>query len=223
MPRFAMSAALLALATAAVLFGESSIVDGSGRTVAMLYAGEEKAIRTNLVLPTPGWQRTFTLPSADSITVARAGSVTTYAGSIDMDSTHRLRFTQSVQEVDGKTVIGLNYTASGDLVAEGLYFRIDVPWSDFKNGVADFPGTSRSAYLSDIQPSNTNLMSGDTSQIAVRDTAVNWHFSAQLDRSLYVNLQDKSTESPQNFTFWIYLNRGTLPSGTTGSIQVELS
>jgi O-glycosyl hydrolase len=221
--RFAMSAAVLALAPAVVLFADSSIVDGSGRTVAMLHAGEEKAFRTNLVLPTPGWQRTLSLPSADGVTVTRAGSVTTYAGSIDMDSTHRLRFTQSVQEVDGKTLIGLNYTASGDLVAEGLYFRMDVPWNDFKNGVADYPGTSRSVFLSDVRPANTNIMAGDTSQIAVRDAAVNWGFSARLDRSFYVNLQDKSNESPRNFTFWIYLNRGTLPSGTTGSIQVELS
>jgi len=209
--------------TAAPLFAaDYAIVDGSGRTVGMVHEGEELAIRTSLYLPTPGWQTTYTQPTADRVTVTRSDSVTTYQGSIDMDSTRRLLFTQTVRQDGAATVITLNYSASGTLTAEGLFFRLDVPWADFKGGFAEYPGTNRSTLLPEVRPPNVNLMGATTSRIAVRDAASNWQLAAILDRPYFVNLQDKSNEGPQNFTFWIYVVSGSLASGATGQFRIEL-
>ncbi|MGQ9633449.1 MAG: hypothetical protein ACUVXB_04315 [Bryobacteraceae bacterium] len=111
-----------------LLASDFTMVDGSGRTVGMVHDGEELSIRTSLYLPTPGWQTTYTQPTADRVTQTRSDSVTAYQGSIDMDSSRRLLFTQTVRQEGAAAVITLDYTASGTLSAEGLLFRLDVPW-----------------------------------------------------------------------------------------------
>lgn len=211
------------LAVRPLLAADYAIVDGSGRTVGMVHDGEELAIRTSLYLPTPGWQTTYTQPTADRVTVTRSDSVTTYQGSIDMDSSRRLLFTQTVRQEGAAAVITLDYTASGTLSAEGLFFRLDVPWAEFKGGFAEYPGTNRSTLLPEVRPSNVNLMGATTSRIAARDAASNWQLAAILNRPYFVNLQDKSNESPQNFTFWIYVVSGSLASGATGQFRIDLT
>lgn len=203
--------------------GASPILDGSGRIVGVVHQGEEIAIRTGVYLPTPGWQTTYTLPAADRVTVTRFESGATYQGSIDMDATRRLLFTETVRQEGGGIRITLNYSASGVLTAEGLFFRLDVPWAEFKSGVAEYPGTSRSTVLPEVRPANVNLMGAAASQIAVRDTANNWFVSAALDRPYFVNLQDKSNENPQSFTFWIYVVSGSLASGAAGQFEILLA
>lgn len=200
-----------------LLASDFAMVDGSGRTVGMVHDGEELSIRTSLYLPTPGWQTTYTQPTADRVTETRSDSVTNYQGSIDMDSSRRLLFMQTVRQEGAAAVITLDETASGTLSAEGLFFRLDVPWVEFTGGVAEYPGTNRSTLLPEVRPSHANLMGATASRIAVRDAASNWQLAAILDRSYFVNLQDKSNESPSEFHL-LDLCRlsGSLASGATG-------
>jgi hypothetical protein len=216
--------ALLAfLAAPAVLRAQTTIVDASGRVVAMMYSGEETAIRTNLVLPTPGWQRTLGLPAADRVTATRTDTTATFKGAIELDASHRLDFTEVVREAEGKTLLWLEYSAAADLAVEGLYFRIDLPWGDFQSGASWMDDPSRSVVLPAVAPANPNLLSGTTAGLWAVNAGGGLRWSARLDRPLFVNLQDKSNENPKAYTFWVYLARGTMPAGTRGSVQVELA
>jgi hypothetical protein len=162
-------------------------------------------VRTDLVLPVPGWQRTLSLSSAEGLSVNR-GEVSTWEGTLSFDARQRLRFKQTVREADGRLVIAAEYTALDALTAEGLFFRINIPWVDFNGGTAD--NGLRSATLPEIAPQNNNLLYGETAQLDARNAAGTLRWSARFDRAFPVNLQDKSNESPKNYTFWIYLFHG---------------
>jgi O-glycosyl hydrolase len=199
---------------------EIAVMDGNGRLVSMLYSGQDAAVRTDLVLPGPGWARYISLGSAENLQVSR-GEVSSWQGTLPLDSTHRLRFRQTMREQDGRVLLSLEYTALDDLVAEGLYFRINIPWLDFKGGEVTIG--ARSVKLPEAPPANVNLLAGETPRLDARGPAAALAWAAQFSRPLYVNLQDKSTDSPKNFAFWVYLHRGTLPAGTTGSFDLELT
>jgi hypothetical protein len=201
-----------------------SLVDNSGRLAGMLYSGETTEIRTNLVLPTPGWQTTYSLATSTGATVSRGSDISTWTGQIALDPARRIDFTQSVREAGGKTILTLDYSAAGNLVTEGLYFRIDLPWLDFVSGKVQYDNPAQSATLPAQAPPNPNLLGGNTAGITAAAATQMLNWSARFDRPFFVNLQDKSNESPKAFTFWIYLLRGPLiPDGTSASVQVELS
>ncbi|MBI5086795.1 MAG: hypothetical protein HZB13_19635, partial [Acidobacteria bacterium] len=202
------------------LRGEIVVVDGSGRLVAMLFGGQDAAIRTDVVLPSPGWSRTLTLSSAENVRVER-GEVSTWQGRIPMDATHKLEFRQTVRERDGRVVVGLDYTALNDLTAEGLFFRINIPWVDFRGGTAG--NGTRTIQLPETAPANNNLLYGETAQLDARSASGGMWWAARFNRPFGVNLQDKSSESPKSYTFWVYLQRGNMGAGTRGSVEVELA
>jgi hypothetical protein len=215
--------ALVALcAIQMAVYAQTSIVDASGRVVAMTYSGEQTGVRTNLVLPTPGWQRTLSLPTPDQVTVTRTDTASTFKGAIALDATHRLDFTEVVREADGKTLISLDYSAAGDLVAEGLYLRIDLPWIDFQSGTVWHDDPLRTVVLPAVAPPKPDLLGGQTAGLWAVDAGGALRWSARFDRPFFVNLQDKSNESPKAYTFWVYLLRGSIPSGTRGNVQLEL-
>lgn len=213
---------LLALGAANVLMGQNTVVDASGRVQAMLYSGDQLEVRTNLVLPSPGWARTLGL-TADRVRVTRSDFMTVWEGNIEMAPGQQLLFTQVIREVEGKTRLSLEYRAGADMVAEGLYFRVDVPRPEFKNGTAVLGEPPRQVTLPDAPPAGPNLLGGQTREIQVQDAASNVQFKAVMDQALYVNLQDKWNESPQAYTFWVYLHRGSMPMKTQGKVELELS
>jgi O-glycosyl hydrolase len=215
----ARTAALVA-ACGAASWAEIAVVDGQGRLAAMLYAGDSATVRTDLVLPTPGWTRTNALGSAQNLRVSR-GETSSWEGVLPLDSTHRLGFRQTVREQDGRLLFSLSYTALEDLAAEGLFFRINIPWQEFKGG--DVAIGARTARLPETIPANVNLLSGETQQLDARGPAPSLVWSARLSRPLFVNLQDKSNESPRHFVFWVYLHRGAMAAGAAGSLDLELA
>jgi hypothetical protein len=199
------------------------ILEPSGRLAAILYSGETTEVRSNLVLPTPGWTRTVTLP-ADNAVRTGGDAESSWKGSLDIDSAHRLEFTQTVRNTGTAIVFTLDYSAAGDLGAEGLFFRLDLPWTDFVSGKVWHDDPARAVTLPAVAPARPDLLSGNTTSLnAVSgDGLLRW--SARFDRQLFVNLQDKSSESPKAFTFWVYVARGPrIPDGARGSVQVELT
>jgi O-glycosyl hydrolase len=222
--QFAFPAAVfrfvLPLVMANSLPAEIGVFDGTGRMVAMLLSGQDAAVRTDLVLPSPGWQRTLTLASAENLPLSR-GDVSSWQGTIPMDASHRLQFKQTVREADGRVILAVEYKALQDLTAEGLYLRINIPWIDFKGGTTG--NGQRTITLPEVAPSNSNLLSGDTAQLDARSLGGQLQWSARFNRSLFVNLQDKSNESPKSYTFWVYLERGSMPAGKAGSVEVMLA
>ncbi len=186
----------------------------------MLYRGQDARVRTDLTLPSPGWQRTLTLAAAEERSVIR-GEETVWSGRLAIDQAHTLRFSQTVREHDGRVMIHIDYTSDHDLAAEGLLFRIDLPCVDFKGGAASTRW--HSVTLPEKAPSNPNLMSGDTASLEVRSVSGDVRWSAKFDRRYTVNLQDKSNESPRSYTFWVYVHRGSIAAGTSGSFGVDLS
>jgi O-glycosyl hydrolase len=215
--RLAACAALLAMPCLA----ELAIVDANGRLAAMLYRGQDAQIRTDLVLPSKGWAKTVGLSSAEGMTVAR-GNESVFQGRLALDSTLKLQFRQTVAEVDGRLRITVAYTALAELAAEGLYFRVNIPWREFNSGTAEIGG--RTVTLPSEPPANVNLLyNASATELRAMSPAGDLWWSANLSAALPVNLQDKSTESPKGFTYWIYLHRGTLPSGTQGSFTIDLA
>ncbi|MBI4877331.1 MAG: hypothetical protein HY822_22115 [Acidobacteria bacterium] len=208
---------------AMTLSAENAIVDGAGRVQALLYSGEELAVRTNLVLPTPGWQRTLSYSSVSGITVSRGAALSVWEGSLELAPGQRLNFTQTLREADGKPRITVEYAAGADLVVEGLYFRIDLPLADFKGGRAEFGDPNRAVTLPEVRPARQDLMSSETAGLSARNAAATIAWEARFDRPLFVNLQDKSNEGPPAYTFWVYLHRGTMPAGVRGKFEVELA
>ena len=211
----------LMLATACLCSAQMIVTDNSGRMVAMLYSGETTEVRTNLVLPTPGWVRTIGLAGTNS-SITRSEAVTTWKGSLAIDPTHRIDYTETLR-YDGSTAIfAIDYTAAGDLATEGLFLRIDIPWSEFTNGKASYD--DRSIALPAIEQPQANLLGGNTASIAAEGSVNALRWTARFDRAFFVNLQDKSNESPRAFTFWVYLLRGPLiPGGTHASAQFSLA
>lgn len=211
---------VLGLLMAQGLLAELSVVDGNGRMVAMLYQGQDAAVRTDIVLPSPAWRSVYSLSSAENLTVSR-GAVSTWRGTIPMDSGRRLEFTQSVREADGKVIVGVEYRALADLTAEGLFFRLNIPWLEFKGGSVD--NGLRSVTLPDNGPNNANLLYGETDRLSAAAPTGGLQWSAELSRKFGINLQDKSGESPRSFTFWVYVHRGNLAAGTSGSFELTLA
>lgn len=210
------AAALAALA----LRGESVVVDGSGRLVAMLFAGQDARIRTDLVLPSPGWRKMATLAAAENLSVER-GEVSTWRGVLALEAAQRLEFRQTVREEGGRAIIGLEYRALSEIPAEGVFFRINIPWDDFKGGTAG--NGARTIVLPETAPANNNLLYGETAQLSARSPGGDIWWSARFGAAYPVNLQDKSNESPRAFTFWVYLHRGNLAAGARGTAEIELA
>ncbi len=201
---------------------QSVVADPSGRLAAMFYSGETTEIRTNLVLPPPGWSNSHSLSDATSVTVTRTPEATTWRGAIAMDPTHRIDFIQTLRTEPGKASFALNYTAVGDIQTEGLFLRIDLPWSDFATGTVKYDSSSRT--LPAAQPANVNLLGGNTATIAATGPANALNWTARFDRPFNVNLQDKSNESPKAFTFWVYLLNGPrIAAGTHATLQFDLA
>lgn len=208
-------------ALAMTCLAELAIVDANGRLAAMLYRGQDAHIRTDLVLPSKGWAKTVGLSSAEALTVTR-GDESVFQGRLALDSTQKLQFTQRVSEIDGKVRISIAYNALAELAAEGLYFRVNIPWTEFNSGTAEIGG--RTVTLPSELPASVNLLyNASASEIRAMSPTGDLWWSANLSAALPVNLQDKSTESPKSFTYWIYLHRGTLPSGTHGSFTIDLA
>lgn len=215
-----LPAALTLLALMPPLKAESAVFDGSGRMAAMLFQGQDAQVRTDLVLPSPGWRQTLSLGSAEGLTVSR-GDVSRWSGRLAFDSSHKLEFTQTVREEDRRIIIAVNYKALHDLSAEGLFFRLNIPWLDFQNGAANIG--ARSVTLPENAANNTNLLSGATAQLDARSASGNVWWGARFSQSFNVNLQDKSGESPKSYTFWVYVWRGSLPAGATGDFEITLT
>ena len=214
-----LAACLAALAMPCL--AELAIVDANGRLAAMLYRGQDARIRTDLVLPSKGWAKTVSLSSAEAFTVTR-GDESVFQGRLALDSIQKLQFTQRVSEIDGKVRISVTYTALAELASEGLYFRVNIPWTEFNSGTAEVGG--RTVTLPSEIPANVNLLyNSSASELRAMSPAGDLWWSASMSAALPVNLQDKSTESPKAFTYWIYLHRGTLPSGTQGSFTIDLA
>jgi O-glycosyl hydrolase len=215
--RLAACAALFAMPCLA----ELAIVDANGRLAAMLYRGQDARIRTDLVLPSKGWAKTVGLSSAEGLTVSR-GDESVFQGRLALDSTQKLQFTQRISEVDGKLRISVTYAAMAELAAEGLYFRVNIPWTEFNSGTAEIGG--RTITLPSELPANVNLLyNASASELRAMSPAGDLWWSASMSAALPVNLQDKSNESPKAFTYWIYLHRGALPSSTQGSFTIDLA
>ena len=211
----------LVLLATTMAFAQTAITDNSGRLAAMLYSGETTEVRTNLVLPAIGWSRTLSL-TGSGVTVTRAADSTTWKGAIAMDAAHRIDFTQTLRIESGKARFAIDYVAVGDLSTEGLFLRLDLPWIDFASGRAAFD--DRSAELPAVQPANVNLLGANTASISATGGINQLRCDARFDRALFVNLQDKSNESPQAFTFWVYLLRGpVIPNGTRAGLQLDIA
>jgi len=216
---FRLAAFLAALAMPCL--AELAIVDANGRLAALLYRGQDAQVRTDLVLPAKGWSKTVGLSSAEGVTVTR-GEESTWEGRLALDADHKLQFRQTVAEAGGRVRISVAYTALAELEAEGLYFRVSIPWQEFNSGTAEIGG--RSVTLPSERPANVNLLySSAASHLGAMSPAGDVWWSAELSTDLPVNLQDKSAESPKNFTFWIYAHRGTLPEGTQSSFSIDLA
>lgn len=201
---------------------QSAIFDNSGRLSAMFYSDETTEVRTNLVLPSPGWTRTLGLGNTTSGTVTRGADSTVWKGAIAFDNTHRVDFTQTLRQQGSQVTLAIDWVAVGDLATEGLFLRLDLPWQDFAGGSVQYDG--RGAPLPRVRPANVNLLGGNTAAIASTGGINQLTCSAKLDRPFFVNLQDKSNESPQVFTFWIYLRQGpSIPNGTRASVQLDLT
>jgi hypothetical protein len=211
---------VLGFLMSSIVQGELAVMDGSGRMVAMLYEGQDAAVRTDIVLPSPSWRSVYSLSSAENLTVAR-GEVSTWRGTIPMEAGRRLEFSQSVRETEGKVIIAVEYRALADLTAEGLFFRVNIPWLDFKGGSLD--NGLRSITLPENGPHNANLLYGDTDRLSAASSNGALRWSAQFSRRFGINLQDKSGESPKSFTFWVYVHRGNMAAGTAGSLEVTLA
>ncbi|MCU0974580.1 MAG: hypothetical protein MUF80_11605 [Burkholderiales bacterium] len=196
------------------------MIDGLGRLTAMLYHGQDATVRTDIVIPSPSWRNTYNLGSAQNLSVSR-GEVSTWRGVIPMDAARRLQFTQTVRESEGRVVIAVEYQALNDLTAEGLFFRVNIPWIDFKGGTAG--NGLRSITLPENGPNNANLQSGETNRLDARAASGGVWWNARLNRPFFVNLQDKSGESPKSFTYWVYVHRGNIAAGTAGSFEIELA
>ncbi len=186
----------------------------------MLFRGQDAAIRTDLILANKGWTRSIGLSSAENLTVTR-GTESVWQGRLPLDATHKLQFSQTVSEVDGRLRITLDYTALHDLDAQGLYFRVNIPWPEFNGGTAEVG--NRSVTLPTTLPANVNLLYNSATQLKALSPAGDLWWSAGFSRALNVNLQDKSTDAPKNFAFWIYLHSGSMAAGTQSSFTIELA
>ncbi|HNY40506.1 MAG TPA: hypothetical protein PKJ41_08920 [Bryobacteraceae bacterium] len=218
---------MTSLRTAALLRGvavpslaDVGIVDATGHVVALLYRGQDAPVRTDLILADKGWTRSIGLSSSESLSVTR-GEESVWQGRLPLDPHHKLQFRQSVSEVDGRLRIALEYTALQDLDAQGLYFRINIPWQEFSGGTAEIG--SRWVTLPNKRPVNASLLSSSASELRVLSPSGNLWWSAALNRALHVNLQDKSTDAQMNFAFWISLHSGSMAAGTHSSVTIDLS
>jgi O-glycosyl hydrolase len=200
---------------------EVGVIDANGRLAAMLYRGQDAQIRTDLVLPSKGWVKTVGLSSAEALTVT-CGPESVWQGRLALDATQKLQFRQTVSEVDGRLRITVDYQALAELAAEGLYFRVNIPWGEFNGGTAEVG--SRSVTLPTSLPTNVNLLyNSSANQLKALSPAGDLWWSADFSTALPVNLQDKSTESPKSFTYWIYLQQGAISAGTQASLTIDLS
>lgn len=186
----------------------------------MLYRGQDAAIRTDLILANKGWTKSIGLSSAENLTVTR-GAESVWQGRLPLDATHKLQFRQAISQVDGRLRIALSYTALHDLDAQGLYFRVDIPWPEFNGGSAEVG--NRSVKLPIALPANVNLLYNSATQLKALSPAGDLWWSANFSRAFNVNLQDKSTDAPKNFAFWIYLQQGAISAGTQSSFTIDLA
>jgi hypothetical protein len=199
---------------------EIGVIDATGHVVALLYRGQDAAVRTDLILANKGWTKSIGLSSAENLTVTRGGE-SVWRGRLPLDASHKLEFRQTVSEADGRLRISLDYTALQDLDAQGLYFRVNVPWQEFNGGTAEIG--NRWVTLPTERPSNANLLFSNASDLKALSPSGGVWWSASLSRPFNVNLQDKSNDAQKNFAFWIKLQSGAIAAGSQASFILELA
>lgn len=196
--------------------GETAVFDRYGRLSYMVRAGDELPVHANLVAPSRGWHSTPGLSQSERTEIVHANGGSTWKGSFE-----GARFEQTVKEVSGKTRISLRLTAEADLDLEGVFYWIDLPFSEFVGGKAEIGAAT--AALPAQRGASSKFFGAEGSNVMVADAAGNWKLLAAFDQPRNVAIEDKWERSGHIYSVRIALNRGQLAKGESAAMNLTLS
>ncbi|MEK7405341.1 MAG: hypothetical protein AAB225_09545 [Acidobacteriota bacterium] len=216
---------LLVLSAVAAYGAENAVYDSNGRMTAMIYGGDELAVRTDLVAPVAGWSRLAGLAQSTRTEVTRGDGAAAWKGVIEIQPGKTARSEQTAREDGASTRLTVQLTADAELDLEGVFFRIDLPRVEFAGGRGEFQdgAAAQTAALPVHKPPQAEFFRGHAATLAVTDAGGNLKLSASLSRVHAVSLRDTWDRSGRAYSLWIELHRGALAAGATASAEITLS
>ncbi|MFQ6132118.1 MAG: hypothetical protein ACE5R4_08785 [Armatimonadota bacterium] len=205
--------------------GEIAVTDAHGRINSMIIDGEDVEVRTNLRLPTRGWQQLPSLDNARQVEVSREEGRQSWRGLIEIEDGKAYRYEQTLQEEDGAVILDLRVTAEADVDLEGVFFWLDVPIAVFAGGECELATGERtvaSGVMPREQPQNRHFLRGNASRARLSDAAASTVLEVQLDRACPATVQDNREYRGTTYSAFFQVFNGGLPEGGTASLRVTL-
>jgi O-glycosyl hydrolase len=200
--------------------------DKFGRLCSLLVNEEYMDIRTDLHVPAPGWSRLVGLASAGNASGWNDSPTRIWTGVLEPPPGQQVRFTQKIVETNGTATLDISLTPSQDVRAEGIYFSLAVPISQFADGQCALvapDGTREVARLPNRQPFFRQLLSMPASQMKFSSENRRTQLDIRLSRSCLVVLQDNRHYGSSTYELLIELAKGSLPANRPVSLQVTLA
>ena len=216
---------LLALASAGCAAPELAATDGRGAIEALFLQGEQVDIRTDLRIPTPGWQRIPGLGQAQDVQSRREDGRRTWTGRIPVAEGQSCRYEETLEEVEGAVRLTVRVTAEAEVPTEGVYLWVDLPVPVFAAGECELAAAGQvvaSAEMPRERAQPRHFASGEADRATMTDAGGAVSLEVALDRALAVTVQDNREWDSPTYSAFFQLAPGPLQAGQTVELQATL-
>jgi hypothetical protein len=201
---------------------ETAAFDSYGRVTALIYGGDELALRATVIAPAAGWKRAAGQAQIERVRATHSDEATTWEGTFEVEAGHRARFQQTARQVGGRTQLEIRLTALTALELEGVYLRLDVPRAEFLGGRAEAAG-GKAVELPVYKPAEKDFFTAESSTLALADAAGNLKLALATEQPHKMFLQDKWERSGRTYAAFIELHHGPLAEGAAVAETFTLS
>jgi hypothetical protein len=199
---------------------ENAVIDRTGRLAAIVYGGDELAVRGRIQIASPDGLR-----MSEAAQARRGPDRSNWQGSIALDGGATARFTQTITEEGGRIWIAVEVTSDADLNTGGIYYTIDAPRADFTGGQAaiETPSGARAAALATAKAAERDFLRAEGSALTLAGPARNLKLAVTLGAARPIALSDRWDRAGRTYTATIQLNSGRLAAGQTASLKLALA
>lgn len=200
--------------------------DRNGAIQAVLVDEEYLALRTDILIPLPGWQQVRSTADALDLRVRRGANERTWAARIPVAGDAACRYAQRLGGTRDALQLEIEVTAEADLDVEGVFFRLAVPVALFAGGELELTaedGTATRAALPEEPPQEARFFTGEGNRLAFRGAAGRRSVTLSLDRPYPLTVQDDSKWGEARYTVMVRLHAGGMNKGATAALKAVLT
>ena len=198
-----------------------SRVDDSGRLERIQVGEGWIHLKSDVKIPTKGWDKQFVLSAANP-QVTEAFGQRTWKALLGKEAGMAFEVEQTVQVFRNKVSFDLQVTAlNDDDEIEGAIFELELPTNEFAGGI--YAAGTELGDLPLTLPDPYHICGADTDTLAFADASHKAKVKVELNRLSPIHIQDSRKWGQSAFTVFIYIHPGNLKNGRTARLHVDLT